>query len=202
MNHKNTASKALLTSLLSFLLCSCQSDKVNCYQCYFGNMYLSDASTSYDQIQMIENTTRCSQQFEETFYSDVFIIKTREELETLYQDEDYYFPEDDEGKTRFKPNENIIVYFFVQIPKGYLAYKRDNVQDYLNGRDGITLLTDNFYYYTSRKDMLYCVVDLKKGDSKENSVFSFFFEIPFVYRSILDVNHLNIILSDAEATSK
>jgi hypothetical protein len=165
-------------------------------------MYLSDASTSYDQIQMIENTTRCSQQLEETFYSDVFIIKTREELETLYQDEDYYFPEDDEGKTRFKPNENIIVYFFVQIPKGYLAYKRDNVQDYLNGRDGITLLTDNFYYYASRKDMLYCVVDLKKGDSKENSVFSFFFEIPFVYRSILDVNHLNIILSDAEATSK
>lgn len=159
-------------------------------------MYLSDATTSYDNIYMIKNEEHCSVEIEEDYYSNVYIIKNEKDLKAMYANRYLSFPENDEGYNHFVANTSILIYFFIQIPKGFSGYKRNNTQAYINGREGLTMITDNFYYYSSRNNMLYCVVDLEKSESKENSVFSFFFEVPYVYRDLLVIQNFNIVLSD------
>lgn len=150
------------------LLTSCNDNQIR-YQNFLGNMYVSNARKSFLTIsdKIINDRYDIG-----TYYGDVYSFDI-DDRTSFFKEEDIVFLESE--KSKFDDYNDVdVFYFFVQIPKGYQAYKRDNVQGYLN-QDKEVLLTDNFYYFIN-KDIYYCDVDIVKNSNYiEPYVFSFYF---------------------------
>ena len=188
--------------LLPFLF-SCRNTSLSpCYQCYMGKMYLSDATKRYDSIKSMtiqDDITKGNG----AFYGDGYILKTLKEINLFAERDDIEIQETEIEKIKTKIDDEIIEYFFVQIPSGYKAEKRYNVQGYIKKDEGQTLLTDNFFYYEPKKEELYCLIDIKKDEAVTSSyVFSFYFSIPKELSDILDGGTTHLIYHDADKTEE
>ena len=87
----------------------------------------------------------------------------------------------------------MLVYFIMDTPKGYRAYKRDNMQGVLKDQ-GLTLLTDNFYYYASKPDIFFCQIDLKEDSSiTKSGTYSFYYQTSRKYADYLSEDSIRVI---------
>lgn len=188
--------KKHLIFLFSFFLISCQNSSLSkCYQCYFGKMYLSSGSMDYNSItktEIIDKHTNSG-----THFGNIEIISENEEALDFLLNENYHFSAIEISKN-LELDSNILIYFFVQIPKGYEAFKRNNVQGHIKEDDGQILLTDNFYYYASRDNQFYCDIDIKENKEKEESVFAFYFSLSKDFLPMISNGKIRLIynLSD------
>lgn len=127
------------------------------------------------------------------YFANVFTVTTQEEL-TAFQTETPFFENPNkENLTLSAGNMEVLV--FAQIPAGYTAYKRDNVQ--FEKDDGkIVMVTDNFYFYQSRPELVYSFIDIKKDkESKEPSVFSYYYVISDEYKSQMKVDNIRVLFN-------
>lgn len=164
-----------------------------------GKMFLSDASKSYSTISDI--TIRDDITSSETaYYGESHILKTTSEREAFLATDGILFSEKEREQVKSYSDEYIVEYFFVQIPSGYKASKRDNVQGYVRKEDGQILITDNYYYYQPKKENLYCRIDISKDISTSLPyVFSFYFVMPSELSSILN-GKIHLLYNDLENT--
>ncbi|MCR4697830.1 MAG: hypothetical protein K5762_00540, partial [Bacilli bacterium] len=176
--------KKFFLSFLSFSsLVSCNTSNIApCFECYIGSMYLSQAKMDYSriaQIEIIDNVTTEEGQEREVYKANEYVVDF-EERNSFFSNDLFTFPDSEVIKNKNKDTDITLVYFFVQIPAGYEAYKRDNVQGYITDSDKQVLLTNNFYYYANRQDIFYCDIDLKKNSEIQSPyVFSFYFEMDY-----------------------
>lgn len=166
--------KALLLSSL-ILLASCSQNNIKpCYQCYLGRMYLSGGTKKEEDISSSLILDKVTSRKNEPHYGESHILIDKEEKQSFYE-ENPGFPEKE--KNNNIECDDIIIQFFVQIPKGYVGFKRNNVQGYIH-KDSQIMLTDNLYYYENQNKLFFCDIDIKKEETSiSSSVFSFYFAI-------------------------
>lgn len=197
MKQKNTIKKsALLLTFFSLLFSCSQKEKDLCYQCYFGRMYLSYCGISYDEIDSIaiqDNLTNSAS----THYGNVYSLFTEEEKNNFFFESAMNFSEEEVTKIKKYSGDDLIEYFSIQIPSGYKAIKRDNVQGSIKEDTDLVLLTDNFYYYSTRKKIIYCMIDLEKDTTISSpSVFSFYFVLSDVFKEQISSSTIRLIYHD------
>lgn len=161
-------------------------------------MYVSSAMKKYDQIQSIEINDDVTSS-KSSFYGDTYLLKEKEELKRFYQDKDITLPTEEYTNVLSLIEDEYIEYFFVQIPAGYKASKRNNVQGYIKQDEGQVMLTNNFYYYEPKKENLYCFIDIEKDDLVlEATTFSFYFAMPKELDEILSQGTIHLLYYDKE----
>lgn len=159
--------------LLVLLLTSCNTTG---YQNYLGKMYLSSSSMNYDDISTI-NILNKEIESQSTFYGETYLISKGSSLPSTVT-----VSSAEEEKINKLNDETNMLYVFTQIPSGYKAYKRDNVQKKLDNQE--VLVTDNLYYFLNNLNLYYCEIDLTLDETiSENYVFAFY----FVYSNSLDI---------------
>lgn len=166
---KNKIKYLLLVSILT----SCNTTG---YQNYLGKMYLSSSSMNYDEISTIAILNK---EFESvnTFYGETYLISKGISLPS-----NITFSNAELEKINNLNDETSMLYVFTQIPSGYKAYKRDNVQKKLDNKE--VLVTDNLYYFLNNLNFYYCEIDLKVDETiTENYAFAFY----FIYSTALDI---------------
>lgn len=185
--------KTLLLSLFLFTSCSKNNAPIDCYQCFLGNMIVSSISMDYSSInkKQIQHDDFI---LDKDYYSNYYVINNNVELNNFYSNNELNIDENEKNRNLSFDEENKSrCYFINQIPKGYKAYKRNNVQQELKD-ESIVLITTNFYYYLSNTDISYCYIDIKKDDSvKEDYIYSFFYEYDKYYANIIKNNSIRII---------
>ncbi len=187
---------ALLLTFFSLLFSCSQKEKDLCYQCYFGRMYLSSCEIGYDEIHSIaiqDNLTNSSS----TYYGNVYSLLTEEEKNDFFLDSTMNFTDEEVSKIKKYSGDDLIEYFSIQIPSGYKAIKRNNVQGYIKNDTDLVLLTDNFFYYSTRKNLLYCLIDLEKDETVSSpSVYSFYFVLADVFKEQLSSSTIRLLYHD------
>jgi len=130
------------------------------------------------------------------FYYNTYVINTERELTSFYSLSGVSVDTKEITDNNPLTADKMIVYIISQIPAGYKAYKRDNIQQ--TGNDGkVVLITDNFYYYASRPEISYCNIDLKKDDTvKDDYSYSFYYSLYTDYSSIIKEDSIRVILNE------
>ncbi len=197
MNMKKT--RMIILSALVPVLLSCRNANLSpCYQCYMGKMYLSDATKTYDSIKnhYIQDDVT---DFTASHYGDNYLINDTNDLDRFRKTEGISLPESEYLTVKEKIKSEYVEYFFVQIPSGYKALKRNNVQGYIRKDEGQILLTDNLFYYEPKKEEIYCLIDIKKDETVASPyVFSFYFSIPTELIDVLKNGSTRLIYHDAD----
>ena len=159
--------------LLLPLLVSCEQSG---YQIYLGNQILSGAKMDISSLSMREEHLRLKEEVNDTYYANVYVQTSQEELDAFYKqgfvpkEEQEKYPSLAEGKER--------VYFFISLPPHYQFRRRDNIQGKILGDENNILLTDNFYTYSTRDNLFFCYVDVVYDESIiGKSEISFFYTI-------------------------
>lgn len=184
--------KKILLSVLSLsLLSGCgQSVEKNTYRCFLGKMMVSSFALPEEEINQKKIQ---SEDMEGNYYANMYFLTSQNEVNEFYSNLEHTFTSSEKDTNRKLKETLMLVYFIMDIPKGYKAYKRNNIQGELVDQ-GLTLLTDNFYYYASKPDVFYCMTDLKKDDSiTENGVYSFYYLTSRQYKDLLSVDSIRII---------
>ncbi len=188
-----------LSIMSSFSLFSCKSSlNNNCYQCYIGNMIVSSFTMPYAKISdhpcLVK--TKDEEINSKAFYYNTYVINTERELTSFYSLSGVSVDTKEITDNNPLTADKMIVYIISQIPAGYKAYKRDNIQQ--TGNDGkVVLITDNFYYYASRPEISYCNIDLKKDDTvKDDYSYSFYYSLYTDYSSIIKEDSIRVILNE------
>ncbi len=159
-------------------------------------MYLSSCEIGYDEIHSIaiqDNLTNSSS----TYYGNVYSLLTEEEKNDFFLDSTMNFTDEEVSKIKKYSGDDLIEYFSIQIPSGYKAIKRNNVQGYIKNDTDLVLLTDNFFYYSTRKNLLYCLIDLEKDETVSSpSVYSFYFVLADVFKEQLSSSTIRLLYHD------
>lgn len=185
--------KILLLSLFLLTSCSKNNSPVDCYQCFLGNMIVSSITKDYSSINQ-KQIQHGDFILEKEYYSNYYVINSNEDLNSFYLNNEIIIDESEKNRYSILDEESKSrCYFINQIPRGYKAYKRNNVQQELND-ESIILITTNFYYYLSNTDISYCYIDIRKDDTvKEDYVYSFFYEYDKYYQDVIKDNSIRII---------
>lgn len=189
--------KKFFLAVCSFFLVSCQpSTLASCYQCYYGNRLVSNVLVPF---QFIQGKT-CEKDLNEALpldYSfDRRVLNSQHDYSSFQSTRIWKNNRPDKVSIEDKDRA---VYFFVQIPKGYHAFKRNNVQNQdIYGKK--ILLTDNFFFYHSREELSILYVDIVKDENaKEDSVFSFYYILPDSCEDKRTLSDIRVFLSDKQA---
>ncbi len=184
--------KKIFLSLLALsLLSGCgQSVETNTYRCFLGKMMVSSFSIAKDNI--VQKKVQ-SEDIDGTYYANMYFLSSQKDVNDFYSNEDYSISSSEKETNRKLKETLMLVYFIMDIPKGHKAYKRDNVQGELVDQ-GLTLLTDNFYYYASKPNTFYCMLDLKEDSSiTEDGIYSFYYLTSRKYQDLLSLDSIRII---------
>lgn len=127
------------------------------------------------------------------YYANMYFLSSQDDVNKFYSNQDFSISATEKETNRKLKETMMLVYFIMDIPKGYKAYKRNNIQGELVDQ-GLTLLTDNFYYYASKPTIFYCMLDLKKDDSiTEQGIYSFYYQTSRKYKDLLNLDSIRII---------
>lgn len=191
--------KKTVLFLLTLSLSSCTYIRSGCFQCFYGNMIVSSCSMEYGYIK--EKQVEVSHEDpEEKYYFNVFPITSQEQLNDFYLNTpSLIYDQSERDRYGTLPEDSMYLFFFVQIPQGYDAYKPNNKQK--TTPEGTIMITENFYYYESRPEISYSLVNLKENKEKENtSVFSYFYIVDSQYQDRLKIDNLRVLF-DFQASS-
>lgn len=181
--------KKRILPLLLLLLSSCSDQGL--YH-YYGNMAMPSFSVPYDSL----DGRACLNAFDEddttTYYCDIEVLKTQEEVDLFFSAPDLSYSEEDYDLYHTLPEGMEYVLLLSQIPDGYLAYKRDNIQ--YPTEDGEIPISDNFYCRPYRDDISYFFIDLRPFPSAR-LVQSFLFVIPIEGNENVEADTIRPILS-------
>ncbi len=184
----NNRKAFLLSSLL--LLTGCQTNiETDAYRCYLGKMMVSTLVLPGDNInhKVVQNET-----IDGTYYCNLYFLYGQSVINDFYKEHGSISKAEQEQNSRLK-DSLMMVYGIIDTPIGYKAYKRDNIQGTLVDQ-GLTLLTDNFYYYANRPDVFYCQIDLKKEEAiTERGTYSFYYVTSSQYRKLLSEDSVRVM---------
>lgn len=179
-----------LSFFLFLLLTGCQHNiETDAYRCYLGKMMVSTFVLPGDDInhKVIQNET-----IDGTYYCNLYFLHGQTAIYDFYKEQPSISKEEQEKNIRLK-DSLMLIYGIIDTPKGYKAYKRDNIQGTLVDQ-GLTLLTDNFYYYANRPDKFYCQIDLKKEEGiTEQGTYSFYYVTSSQYQSLLSEDSVRVM---------
>lgn len=189
--------RRVLFLVLPFLLGSC-SPSLGEYRRYYGNMALTSFSLPYESIdgkailtddfrfRLLEEREEAEENpevvpsseklLEEIFFADIFVLSNQEDVDTFFAMEDLTFEEEDKEKYSLLPEGIFYVLLISQIPEGYMAYKRNNIQG-VDEEGNAVIISDNFYAYANRTDIHYFFIDLERDLQADYHVQSFLFEV-------------------------
>ena len=189
---RNWKKKYLILSLFPLLLSSCQNSSKQCYRCSMGYMLTSTFSLPYSLILNHQIQKESYPEITvESYYSNLYVLTNQEAVDDFYSRYHENISSEEIHKNQTLPNGKIYLYAISDVPKGYLAYKRDNTQD--NSEGEIQLVTDNLYYYADNPNLYYLSIDIKKNESiTDDGVFSFFFILPDTYKEKLNEDRIRI----------
>ena len=176
---------------------SCNKKNVACYQCYFGNRWISSASPSFSSIDGKERNRSLKDTAIDAYYFSTKEITSQVELIDFRRKMNF-----DGQPDSFQLEEGYMaLYFFAQIPSGYKAYKRNNIQGRDVNGDKI-LLTDNFFFYKNNPTISICYIDVVKDEEIRDNVFSFYYLLPLSYKERRKIENIRVFLSDEERQGK
>lgn len=184
--------KKTILSLLSVLfMTGCGSNiEENTYRCYLGKMMVSTFSMANNDI---DHKKIQAEEIDDACYTNMYFLKSQKELDDFYSNPDYTISQTEKDTNRKLKETMMLVYFIMDTPKGYRAYKRDNMQGVLKDQ-GLTLLTDNFYYYASKPDIFFCQIDLKEDSSiTKSGTYSFYYQTSRKYADYLSEDSIRVI---------
>lgn len=189
--------KNLFLSLaLGRSLASCTTKtKAACYQCYYGSRRVSNARPAFETIHEKELNRNLKDTALDSYYFSVSSFSDQHDYLSFQQTRIWKNHQPD--KIDFAPN-TMVLYFFVQIPNGYRAFKRNNIQA-LNTDGDKVLLTDNFFFYRSRPELSICYIDVVKDEEASENVFSFYYTLPVSFKSQRKAENIRAFLSDQKA---
>lgn len=159
-------------------------------------MYVSSGTRSYDSPVyttkiIIDKVTK---EKETSHYGEIIPLTSRKEAIEFFSTKGYSFNNKEIEKNISFQEDEMLVYFFVQIPKGYEAFKRNNIQGILPNEKDQILLTDNFYFYGSRPNIFYCNIDIKREETvTQDHLFSFYFSISSTFSSLVTEDTIRLI---------
>ena len=184
-----------LSLILARGLSSCTNKTmVACYQCYYGSRRVSNARPSFGSIQEKKLNRNLKDTALDSYYFSVKSFTDQHDYLSFQQKRNW--KEHTPDKIDFSPNTRVL-YFFAQIPSGYRAYKRNNIQA-LNRNGEKVLLTDNFFFYRSRPELSICYIDVVKDKETSENVFSFYYTLPIRYKDQRKTENIRAFLSDQE----
>lgn len=189
---RNNLVKTLLISLASLLVSCGKSVEKNCYQCFLGNMIVSSFDLAESEIEdkKIQNEVTSS---DNEYYANIYLLKTQEDVDEFFKTNTANIDMKEIHEYRALPENMMMTYFIAEVPEGYKAYKRSNIQGELMDQ-GLILLTDNFYYYASKPDIFYCQIDLKPEPVNTSiTTFSFFYYMSSRYSDVIKSENIRIL---------
>ena len=186
--------------LLSLLLTSCEVFQTNyqkdCYKCYFGNEIVLSIIPPFeleDNKKLLQNDISKNNS---DYYFSYYILNNNEEVDSFCLKENFKIPDENKNTLILDENEMELVFFF-QIPSGYLAYKRNNIQYQIKENEEI-FITDNFYTYNSNSNMAFCYVDVEENLYVfKDYIYSFVIKIDKNFASFNDEIDIRGIISDS-----
>ena len=165
--------KRIWSALLCLLLCSCEA-KDRCYKCSPGAMVVSSFVLPFEEISQTSFQEETLPEGVDPTYINFYLLSSLEEKEGFYMEYGEVIDDKEENYVLSLPQDQKILYGIAQIPAGYLAYKRDNVQDTI--KDEWILVTDNLYCYHNQPEIFYLQIDITKSDLlTEVGTFSFYY---------------------------
>lgn len=189
----NMAMKKNAIFLLPLLLTSCSSNEA--YKFFYGNMVVSSAAMPYEKIEGKKIQWRNHE--EEDYFTEIHIFSSAVSFDLFFADHSEYTIDEEERANLISSlhrDDLMLVFIFAQIPEGYSAYKRDNIQI---KEDGVfKLITDNFYSYASRKNISYSFIDIKKEEGREKEIFSYTYLASSNYMNTLKEDSIRVIFQE------
>lgn len=164
-------------------------------------MYVSSGTRSYDKPAYTTKIIidKVTEEKNTSHYGEIIPLTSQKEAIDFFSTKGYSFSNKEIEKNTVFQEDEILVYFFVQIPKGYEAFKRNNIQGILPNEKDQILLTDNFYFYGSRPDIFYCNIDIKKEETiTQDHLFSFYFSISTVFSTLVKEDTIRLIYQLSE----
>lgn len=198
--------KALV--LLLPVLTGCSKTVTNyLYQVQYGYCVdLYDSAFSYDSIPVQESNvkevqTDFSFDYDDTLYVHYDLILNEDDLNTHLVKYGFLYSKD-EINQNFTLGTDTIFVFQMQVPKGYHAYRRMNVQQDTPSGNQI-LVTPGFYYYSNRTSISYVFVDMIEDENKtEPSVYTAIYHVTEEFASNLRNTGFRFILSNQKKGRK
>ncbi|HIU70997.1 MAG TPA: hypothetical protein IAC60_05425 [Candidatus Enterosoma merdigallinarum] len=195
--------RRLLLLLSAFFLSSCSMPQDN-YRLYYGNMAMPSFSIPYvfvDEKVCQDAFTPPQEEGEEkeatTYYCNIDTLSSQAAVDEFFLQKDLSYNPEDVQQYRILPRNVFYVILFCQIPGGYQAYKRKDIQAVDENGNPI-IISDNFYCYRSRPELNYFFIDIKKDPSHPNSsVRSFLFQVDKAYLDTVREETIRPILYDA-----
>lgn len=192
--------RALSVLLLLPLLLSCSNTGTS-YKRFYGNETVLEngpAFSALDGKSVLQNSF--TSEIEESYCYTSFLASSDSDWQSFYSTNGFSPSEEDRASLSLKEGEQEML-FFVQIPQGSLAFKRNPIQTKEPGKTE-RLATSSFYTYQSRPTMSFLFVDvLPREEVTSPYVFSFSVKIFSDMQEILSKTSLRLILSDHEATT-
>lgn len=183
----------LITLSTLTMLTSCNTTfQSKYYLSYIGRMFITNIKEEYSSISDIKIVDKVTNTNKE-YYAKENKFYTKEELKEFYDQHTSILTTRETNIINQNELSYFYLYYQIQIPKGYTAYKRENIQANINNTSEQVLITDNLYYYASNQDILYCEIDLKDDKEKVESIFTFYFEIYKDNENILKNSKTRII---------
>lgn len=135
------------------------------------------------------------------YKADIYVV-TYDELSDFFSDakNGVVVPTSEQESDPLTEREKRI-YFLVEIPLGYSVVRRENRQGVIYGESEESLLTDNFYCYTTRMDLFYCFLDLTTDDTQtEDYTYAYYFDVNADLSIVAE--NIRILFDDAEVQSE
>lgn len=195
MKNKLIVISSLILSITSCKLGLTDYQK-KCYQCFYGNEIELKLDYKYSlggNKKLLQNEIKDHE--DEEYYFDYYLINNNKDLDSFYALDSLVVKDEDRNHLSLESESSEIV-FFCQIPKGYKAYKRDNIQYQVNESKEI-FLTNNFYFYKTIEDIAFCYFDVKKDEGiEDNYIYSFVIKMHLDFNTFAKNTKIRGIISD------
>ena len=179
----------LVISSTALTLASCHIKGT--YQCFLGGMLLSDfyvtgtlAGKTIQQDALPDITT--------PHWINLYFLNSIDELDSFYQTDGRNSSQKERTHCATKIVDHAIIYACAEIPEGYNAFKKNDVQAEKDNQT--VLVTPSFYYYSSEPNIHYLNIELKRDTTeKKRSLFSFYYILDEEYKHKLSYDNIRIL---------
>ncbi len=176
------------------------------YKIYYGKMLTSSGTMKYSDISEKEIDNHLGTEetivtdeygeyvYEVFYYCNLYFLKTEDDLDVFSNTSKINVPVSELTTVSSDFDNYFYIYFFAQIPAGYQAYKRENIQT--TDTSGTTvLITPSFFSYANRTQIAYCFIDVEEDETVEDDyVFAFYYQVEREYEEELTVDTVRVVL--------
>lgn len=185
---KSEITRIVFTAITSLSLLGCHFQGT--YQSFLGGMLISDFQ-EYEPIVGKEIHQDFLSENNSSYYINLYFLNDGEELTHFYSHEGTSCPQSEREFCQDRIETNAILYACTQIPEGYRAFKKNDIQFDKDGKK--VLVTPSFYYYNSKPGIYFLNIDLTVDPLASLSNFSFFYVLDSDYKEVLSYDNIRIL---------